>query len=132
MIAARGQCREIARHAVIGDVARYHLGEPPALLRDTLVHPPPQLRLDGLQLGASAFAAGSSLELEPAAPIAATDMRQAQEREAPRFAEATSGAILGCKPAEFDQPGLVPIERQPEGFQPLHERCMEPAILILA
>jgi len=53
-------------------------------------------------------------------------MRETQEREAFRLAEAPLGAVVGCEPAELDQPGLFSVQLQFEDFQPLFERRTEP------
>ncbi|MDH3944958.1 MAG: hypothetical protein OEV06_12760, partial [Anaerolineae bacterium] len=74
VVAKRLEGVVVARHGVIGEVAAHDLPEPLSLLADRLVHLPPQVLLDGPQLGPLALAAGPPFELEPAPAAAAADV----------------------------------------------------------
>ena len=70
-----------------------------------------QCFLDFLEFRAHAIASGFPPEEEPAPARFPADEREAQEIESLRFAEPPPFAINGRVTAEFDQAGLVRMQR---------------------
>src|SRR5205814_560926 len=75
----------VAGHGEVAGMPGHYRAQVLALLGDGPVHAFAQLRLDGQQLGARAFAAGDSQHHELALPGFAAAMREAQEVEGVRF-----------------------------------------------
>src|ERR687891_1356795 len=80
-----------------------------------------ELVLDLLELGPQPLRDG--VALEPETPVLAlpADVREAQEVECLRLAEAPCRSSLDGEPPELDQPGLVGMQLQPELREPLTE-----------
>src|SRR6185312_59933 len=104
----------ICRHRVVVVVAADYLRQPLALNRDWLMHAPPQLLLDGLQLHPHAVAARFPFNQEFAAQRFATDECEAEEAERLRLAKPASPAALVRMTSELDQPGLLRMQCQIE------------------
>src|SRR3954451_231179 len=99
------ECPDVGGHRMVGEVAGDDLFQPFPLLGDRLVHPPPQLPLDLLELRRPAVPAGFPVDQEIAPARGAADEGKAQEGEGFRFAEAAPLAVFGCMTTELDQPG---------------------------
>ncbi len=78
---------------------------------------PLQPVLDIPQLAGLSITPGFPLEQKLAGAGLPAEVREAQEREAFRFAKATPLAISSRKAAEFDEAGLARMKRQREGLQ---------------
>src|SRR5450631_3133667 len=104
---------------MIGEISTYHLCQPLTLCRDRFVHPPPQVFFKGFQLRAHPIATALALKLEVAGTGAPADMFKAQKVERLRFPKPPSGTILSRKATEFDQTGLLRMQRQRKLLQPL-------------
>jgi hypothetical protein len=87
VVAKSAEAPEVGRHGVVREVATHHLRQPLTLLRDRLVHPPPQFRFKGFQLGPHPIPSALPLELEEASTTAAADVREAQKVERLRFSQ---------------------------------------------
>src|SRR6476619_7160845 len=94
------QCVCIGRHRVIVEVA---------VDRDRLVHAPPHLLFDRLELRPHAVRSGLPFDLEFARAGLAADEGEAQEVEGFRLAEPTPLAALCRKASELDEPSLLGI-----------------------
>ena len=77
MVPEVSESSAVGRHSVISKIASHDLAEPSALLGDRLVHPPPQLLSDLLQLGPYAVPPGFPLEKELALAGASADVGKA-------------------------------------------------------
>src|SRR6266702_4568450 len=84
-----------------------------------LLHSPPQLLLDILQLRPLTVAPSFPLKLEVAPAGSTADVGEAQEREGFRSAEPASRASGRRMASELDQAGLFRMERQRERVEPL-------------
>ena len=101
------QCTGIGRHRMIVEVAIDDIPEPLSLLGDWLVHTPPDLRFDHLELRVHAVRSGLPFDLESSRAGFAADECEAQEVEGLRFAEPSPLAAFCRKASELDQPGLL-------------------------
>jgi hypothetical protein len=97
---------------MIVEVALDYIPQPLSLIRDWLMHAPPQFRFDHLELRPHAVCAGFPFNLELARASLPADEGEAQEVEGLRFAEPTPLAALCREPSELDQPGLLWMQRQ--------------------
>src|SRR5262249_36702850 len=98
-------------NGVIGEKASDDLRQPTPLHGDRLVHAPPQLLLDFLELRSHAVTPGMALQLEPTAARAPGYVGKAQEVEGLRFAEATLGASVRREASKLGEARLLRIER---------------------
>jgi len=83
------------------------------------VHSPSQLLFDLPKGRLHAIAPCDPLHEELPTTVAFADEGKAEEVEGLRLAEPTLSASFRCKAAEFNQAGLVPVERQCKFPQPL-------------
>src|SRR5215469_12895508 len=118
MITKGAQRRAVGRHCVVREEPSDDLLQPAPLFGDRLMHPPSQLCLKFLELGAHAVWPGLPLELEMALPGLAADEREAQKTEGFRFAEPALPTCDRGKAAKLDQAGLLRMQRQRELPQP--------------
>src|SRR5262249_26051417 len=81
MVAEHAQCPRIGRHRVIVEVAFDHEPKPLSLLRYWLVHAPPQLLFDHLELRPHAVCSGFPFNLELARASFPADEGEGQEVE---------------------------------------------------
>src|SRR5712691_9595621 len=125
MMAECRQCPIVGRHCVVVEVAGDDLRQPFPLDRDRLMHAPPQLLLDLLELGPHAVAPGVPFDLELVPACLAADEGEAQEVEGLRLAEPTPLAVFRRKASELDQPGLLGVKRQRKLFQSLAQRVQK-------
>src|SRR6185437_14800606 len=88
-----------------GDVARARTADPArhSMRSDRLMHTPPQLLLDLLELRPHAVPPGSPLEEESTLTGFPADEREAQEVEGLRFAKPVPGASGRSGAAKLDQ-----------------------------
>src|SRR3954451_4213244 len=124
--------RQVCRHGVIGEETPDHLLKPLPLLGYGTVSPPAQLLLDLSEFCLAAVAPGLPFKLENPLASSAADQRETQEVEGRRFTETALLAIVHCIAAEFDQPGLLRMERQRELLKPLPHHFEEPMRIGLA
>lgn len=111
MVAERTEALVICRHSVIRKVPANHLTEPAPLLRDRLVHSPPQCRLHLSQLGPHPISARPALQLESTSTGVTADVSEAQKVERFRLSKTLVRSIFGRIAAKFDQPRLVRMQR---------------------
>src|ERR1700738_4096960 len=117
MVPEHVQCPRIGRHCVIVEVAANDVPQPFSLKWDRLVHAPPHLRFDHLELCPHAVAPGFPLKLEFALASLAADEGEAQEVEGLRFAEPASLAAFRRKASELDEPCLLGVtSADPKGW----------------
>ncbi len=102
--------RKVGGHGVVGEEASDNLRQPVPLLGDRLVHPPPQLLLDFLELGPHAVPPGFPLEQKRSPAAATTNEGEPEKIEGLRFAEPAPCAPGRRVAAELDQAGLVRME----------------------
>src|SRR5215831_1968988 len=114
----------ICGYRIVSEMACNDLLQPVALIWDSLVHSPPQLRLDFLELRLHAVAPGLPLKLEEAAARFTADEGEAQEREGVRCTDTAFLAIDRRAAAELNHAGLDRVERQRECREPL-AHCIE-------
>src|SRR6476620_4340554 len=112
MVPEHVQCPRIGRHCVIVEVAANDVPQPFSLKWDRLVHAPPHLRFDHLELRMHAVSPGFPFDLEFAMPSLAADASEAQEVEGLRLAEPASLAAFRRKASELDEPCLLGVECQ--------------------
>jgi hypothetical protein len=108
------QCTGVGRHCVVVEVAANDPPQPFPLLRDWLMHAPPHLLFDHLELRPHAVPSALPLKLELACSGFAADEGEAQEVEGLRFAEPTPPTAFRRKASELDQPGLLGMQCQRE------------------
>jgi len=107
MVPEHVQCVGIGRHCVIIEVAVDDVAQPFPLSRDRLVHAPPHLLFDHLELRSHAVRPGLPFDLEFARAGLAADEGEAQEVEGLRFAEPAPLTAFRRKTSELDEPGLL-------------------------
>src|SRR5262249_47709136 len=90
--------------------------------RERLVHSPPQLRLDFLELRPHAVAPGLPLKLEVSLARFTADEGEAQKREGVRSTGPAFRAIDRRAAAELNHAGLDRVERQRECLEPRAHR----------
>src|SRR5208282_3096946 len=100
----------VGGHSMVGEEASDRLRQPAPLFGDRLMHPPPKLLLDFLELGPHAVPAGFPLKLERSPAALAADMGEPQKIKGLRFTKSALLAPSRCKAAELDQTGLVRME----------------------
>ena len=106
------QCPGIGGHGVIVEVAVDDVPQPFPLFGDRLVHAPPHLLFDHLELCSHAVRPGLPFDLEFTRAGLAADEGEAQEVEGFRLAEPSPLAALRRKASELDKPGLLRMQRQ--------------------
>src|SRR5207245_3411873 len=87
MVPEHVQCSRIGRHCVVVEVAADDVPQPLPLFGDWLLHAPPHLRFDHLELCLHAVPPGFPFDLEFALPSLAANEGEAQEVEGLRLAE---------------------------------------------
>src|SRR6516162_3617880 len=107
------------------------LPQPVTLSWDRLVHSPPQLRLDFLELRLHAVAPGLPLKLEGSPARFTADEGEAQKREGVRSTDTAFLAIDRRVAAELNHAGLDRVERQRECLEPLAHRIEEATCVVL-
>src|SRR5580704_12537136 len=90
------------------------------------MHAPSQFLLDGLELRPHSIAPGFPHNEELALTCALTDEGEAQDVEGLRLAEPAPSTSIRRKAAEFDQAGLVRMERQRELLSSIPRACGSP------
>jgi len=119
-------CLAVARHAVVGHVPAHHAGQPAALHRNGLMHAPPQLVFNLLQLRPHPLGDRDPLHPELPALRRRADMREPEKVERFRLALAPGCPVAGGEPPELDQPGLVRVQFEPELREPLAQPGHKP------
>ncbi len=94
------------------------------------MHPPPQLRLELLQLATHTIPSCLPFELKIALSATSADMREPQEIEGFRFSPPTFLSVDRRKAAKLDQARLVRVERQQELLQSL-PKCHQESLGIV-
>src|SRR5207342_297424 len=89
------------------------------LLRDRPVHHPPYRLLDLPELLPQPFTNGVPQDEEGPSPARSTDVREAEKGEGFRLAEVSGLALARRETPEFDDPGLLRMQLQPELLQTL-------------
>ncbi len=118
---------EIAGNRMIVEVALYHAPQPSPDFCQRLMQTYPQGGLHLFQLGEQPLPLGLAQHEELAAlPGAPANMREPQEVERLRLALTPSLPVVGSKPPELNQAGLVRVEFQSELLQPLPPFLEEP------
>src|SRR5688572_28630341 len=84
-----GERATVGRHRMVVEVSGDDLFQPLPLSGDRLMHPPPQLLFDRLQLRPHTIGSGLPFDLELAPARLAADEDEAQEAEGLRFTEPT-------------------------------------------
>jgi len=102
----------VCGYRIISEMACNDLLQPVTLIRDSLVHSSPQLRLDFVELRLHAVAAGLSLKLEKSPARFTADEGEAQKREGVRPTDAAFLAIDRRAAAELNHAGLDRVERR--------------------
>jgi hypothetical protein len=102
----------VGRHGEVVEVPRDHLLQPSALLGDGPVHALSQTLLDLLQLRPHAVGSGLPFNQEVARARFAADEGEAEEGEGLRFSQTPPLAFRRRMAAEFDEAGLVRMQRQ--------------------
>src|SRR6516165_4780277 len=114
----------ICGYRIVSEVACNDLPQPVTLIWDSLVHSPPQLRLDFLELRLHAVAPGLPLKLEESPARFTADEGEAQKREGVRSTDTAVLAIDRRAAAELNHAGLDRVERQRECREPF-AHCIE-------
>src|SRR5262249_41738144 len=112
VMAEHDQCPGIGMHGMVVEVALYDIPQPFPLRGDRLVHAPPHLLFEHLELRPHAVRTGLPLDLEFTRAGFSADERKAQEVEGLPLAEAAGLTGFRGKASELDQPGLLGMERQ--------------------
>src|SRR5215468_9365868 len=120
----------ICGYRIVRKMACNDLLQPVTLIRDSLVHSPPQLRLDFLELRLHAVAPGLPLKLEESAARFTADEGEAQKREGVRSGDTAFLAIDRRVAAELNHAGLDWVERQRECREPLAHRIEEATCVV--
>src|SRR5262249_52110683 len=120
----------VAGHGVVGEVPAHHACEPLPLFGDGQMPASHQLGLDLAQLCLQPLRLGDAFELK--APVAGlpADVREAQERERLRLAEAPLLSSLGGEPSELEQARLLGGQLQAESRKSVAKLGEEPLGLI--
>ena len=106
VVPERGQRSGVRRHRKVREVPAENRAEPPALLVDAGVHVSAQFRFDLTELGFQPPSGRLPEKLETGTVLLpATDVREPQEVERLRFAQAPPGSVCGGIPTELE-PGL--------------------------
>jgi hypothetical protein len=116
----------ISRNRMIRKVSADDLSKPFSLDRYGFVHSPLQLLFDRSQLCPHPISARLPFKLEGAPAGSATDMSKTKKVERFRLSKTTAFSIFSRKAAEFNQPGLIRMQRKRELFQPLPHIFQEP------
>ena len=111
-------CLGVAGHGVVRHVPAHHAGQPAALLRNGQMHALHELVFDLFQLRPHPFRDRDPLDPEPPAPGRRADVREAQEIERLRLAQAACPPVPGGVPPELDQPRLVRVQLESELREP--------------
>lgn len=90
------------------------------------MHPPPQLRLDLLQLGTHTIPSCLPFELKIALSATSADMCESQEVEGFRLSQPAFLPVDRCKAAKLDQACLVRVELKQEFLQSFPQCHQEP------
>src|ERR1700730_7451814 len=112
MVPEHVQCPRIGRHCVVVEVAANDVPQPFPLNWDRLVHAPPHLLFDHLELRPHAVAPGLPYDLEFALASLAADEGEAQEVEGLRLAKPAPLAAFRRKASELDEPCLLGVQCQ--------------------
>jgi hypothetical protein len=107
MVPEHAQCPTVGRHCVVVEVAVDDVPQPFPLCGDRLVHAPPHLLFDRLELRSHAVRSGFPFDLEFARTSFPADEGEAQEVEGLRFTEPSPLAAFRRKASELDEPGLL-------------------------
>src|ERR1700732_2734233 len=110
MVPEHMQCMSIGWHCMIVEVAVDDVAQPFSLNRDRLVHAPPHLLFDHLELRSHAIRPGFPFDLEFTRAGLTADEGEAQEVEGFRLAEPTPLTALCRKASELDEPGLLGMQ----------------------
>ena len=121
----------ICGYRIVSEMACNNLPQPVTLIWDSLVHSPPQLRLDFLELRPHTVAPGLPLKLEESSARFAADEGEAQKREGVRSTDTAVRAIDRRAAAELNHAGLERVERQRECREPLAHRIEETTCVVL-
>ncbi len=106
----------IAGHRVVIREATNHACQPCSCILKGVVHSLVQLLPDLLELPAKTLSDSLAADAEPAPPVDATDMREAQEVEGLGFAVSAFAPIARREPPELDQACLLWMQRKPVGL----------------
>src|SRR4051794_33545362 len=112
MMTEHDKCTSVCRHCVVVEVAADDPCQPLSLFGDRLMHAPPHLRFDHLELRLHAVSPGLPLDLEFARAGLAADEGEAQEVEGLRLAEPAPLAAFCRKASELDESGLLGVQCQ--------------------
>src|SRR6266498_3148295 len=112
MVPEHVQCPRIGRHCVIVEVAADDVPQPLSLFGNWLMHAPPHLLFDHLELRLHAVSPGLPLDLEFALASLAADEGEAQEVEGLRLAEPAPLAAFRRKASELNEPCLLGMQCQ--------------------
>src|SRR6202048_3826447 len=121
------QCANVGRHCVVVEVALDDMPQPLAHRREWVVHAPPHLLADRLELRSHAVAPGLPFDQEATPARFTADEDEAEEVEGFRLAEPAPLAVLRRIASELDQPGLLRVKRQRKLRQPLAQ-CVQEAL----
>ncbi len=116
----------ISRNRMICKVSADDLSKPFSLDRYAFVHSPLQLLFDRSQPCPHPISARLPFKLEGAPAGSATDMSKTKKVERFRLSKTTAFSIFSRKAAEFNQPGLIRMQRKREFSQPLPHIFQEP------
>ena len=97
----------VVGHGVVVEVSSHDAGEPASLFGDREMPRRISSVLTSLQLRPHPLLARDPLQLEPSALGLRADVREAEELERLRLAEATRLTVAGGEPSELDQPRLL-------------------------
>ena len=106
-------------HRVIGEEPAHHLAQPVSLCGNGLVPSLQKLPFDSAQGRSHPISARLAFQQERTATGATTEVGEAEEREALRFAQATPDPAFGRKAAKLDQASLLWVQQQRELLEPL-------------
>ena len=121
----------VAGHRVVVVVPAQDAGEPVSLLRDGLMRAPPRLGLDRTQLCSHPLRVGDALDQEASVRRLRADVREAEESERFRLAQAAPLAVASSEPPELDQPRLLRCQLQTEPREPATKVVKEPLRIVL-
>ena len=126
MMLEGAQGGDVGGHGVVVIPAGDDASQPSSLFGDRRVPPPSEFLLEFMQLGAHPVASRLPPKQEAAAPGASADMREPQEVETLRLAQAAPLAVRRRRAAELDEARLFRMQRQREPRHPLVQLRPEP------
>ena len=110
---------------MVGEIASYHLLQPPSLFGNRLMPAAQQLDFDLAQLRAHPILYRLALHSKLTAPMDSTDVYESQKRKRLRCAKPDPLAVSGRKASSFDEARLFGVQFERKLLHPLPQRAEE-------